>query len=148
MHQLGNSVSWPQQSGVGGATRCNVLVRRRCQHHGPLSWPGFLSQHFLSQLIGPDTNFLAEFQSGRCNLIADPRRRHRHTNTHLPATLFIIQPLIISTTAGCRLTSSLSIASDWLTNTLGPPLPRADKICCPVSSEYSLVKRAFEKLQL
>lgn len=49
--------------------RCNVCVRRRCQHHRPLSWPGFLTQRFLSQLIGPDTNFLAELQCGRSNLI-------------------------------------------------------------------------------
>lgn len=53
--------------------RCNVCARRRCQHHGPLSWPGFLTQRFLSQLIGPDTNFLAELQCGRSNLIVAPR---------------------------------------------------------------------------
>lgn len=50
--------------------RCNVCARRRCQqHHRPLSWPGLLTQRFLSQLIGPDTNFLAELQCGRANLI-------------------------------------------------------------------------------
>lgn len=50
--------------------RCNVCARRGCQHHRPLSWPGFLTQHFLCEPIGPDTNFLAELHCGRCNLIA------------------------------------------------------------------------------
>lgn len=77
--------------------RCNVCERRRCQHHGPLSWPGFLTQRFLSQLIGPDTNFLAELQCGRSKLIATtplhpppgssfnyPTARQSHLNSRRP----------------------------------------------------------------
>lgn len=72
--------------------RCNVFVRRRCQHHGPLSWPGFLTQRFLSQLIGPDTNFLAKLQCGRYNLIADPHPAYTHTHKHAPPSNSVDYP--------------------------------------------------------
>lgn len=44
---------WIQQSGgVWSVVTC-VCEKRRCQHHGPLSWPGVLTQRFLSALAGP-----------------------------------------------------------------------------------------------
>lgn len=107
--------------------RCNVCVRRRCQHHGPLSWPGFLTQRYLSQLIGRDTNFLAEPQRGRSNLIAAAPLPY----TRLQAAPLIIQPLVrvISTPDDRRLTSSFSITSDWSTQAHCPPaLPKHNAV--------------------
>lgn len=116
--------SWPREQCVMTPAErwcvkcCNVCVRRRCQHHGPLSWPGFLTQRFLSQLIGPDANFLAELQCGRSNLIvATPP--YPAPCTRLRAAPLIIQPLVrvISTLADSQLMSSFNITSDWTTHT-------------------------------
>lgn len=104
--------------------RCNVFARRRCQHHGPLSWPGFLTQRFLSPLIGPDTNFLAKLQCGRYNLIADPHPTytdaHKHTETRASQQLCWLSnhsSSLLQTTAGRHLLSaSLLIGQHTLTH--------------------------------
>lgn len=109
------------------ANHCNVCARRRCQHHRPLSWPGFLTQRFLSQLIGPDTNFLAELQCGPSNLITSPP-------PPFTQLLWLSQPLVISVPSHRRLMSSFSVASDWAMQALSPASPKLIK---PVIDQFS-----------
>ena len=123
--------------------RCNVCARRRCQHHGPLSWPGFLTQRFLSELIGPDTNFLAELQCGRSNLIAAtplhpppgssfdyPTARQSHLNSRRPPVdVFFQHHFWLGGTHTHTHTHSLS-------HTVPGFLQKLIKRCCPVCSKH------------
>ncbi|MED6274413.1 hypothetical protein CHARACLAT_016134 [Characodon lateralis] len=49
-----------------------VLCGRDASTTGAFSWPGFLTQRFLYQITGPDTNFLAEHQCGPSGPDAPP----------------------------------------------------------------------------